>query len=108
MKVVVSKSMLPKGYLGITLCPFIVLKYKYLKSDAVFMNHERIHLQQQLELLILPFFIIYVMEFFLRLLFLRNWSQAYRSISFEKEAYANDGNLDYLKSRPFWRFIKFI
>ena len=32
----------------------------------------------------------------------------YKNISFEREAYCNDANLDYLKTRPFMRFLKYL
>lgn len=108
MKVIISKFVVPKGYMGISLYPFVFLRYGHLKADKVFLNHERIHLRQQLELLILPFFIIYSAEFVIRYIRLRNWNAAYRAISFEKEAYDNDKDLDYLKSRRFWRFVKYL
>jgi hypothetical protein len=31
--------------------------------DKVFVNHEKIHLRQQLELLVLPFYVWYIIEF---------------------------------------------
>ncbi|MEX0995648.1 MAG: hypothetical protein WDZ45_01210 [Flavobacteriaceae bacterium] len=72
------------------------------------MNHERIHLRQQLELLILPFYLWYGLEFLLRLLYFRNRYKAYRNISFEREAYSNEADLYYLKRRKFWAFIGYL
>jgi hypothetical protein len=43
----------------------------------------------------------------MRLLLFRNVNKAYKTISFEKEAYDNEGDLEYLKSRPFWNFINY-
>lgn len=103
--ILVSKYLVPRGYSGLTLFPFIFLKERRLKTDKRFLNHERIHLRQQLELLIAPFYLIYGIEFLIRLVKLKNWHLAYRAISFEREAYSNDHNLDYLKRRPFWNFI---
>lgn len=100
--------MVPKGYVGITIFPFVFLKHKYLKTDIKLVNHERIHLRQQLELLILPFYLWYSIEFLIRLLVYKKWSNAYKNISFEREAYANEKDLNYLKSRSFWKFIKYI
>ncbi|MDO1499690.1 hypothetical protein Q2T40_06040 [Winogradskyella maritima] len=105
--ILVSKYLVPKGYSGLTLFPFILLKERRLKTDKRFINHERIHLRQQLELLIAPFYLIYGIEFLIRLIKLKNWHLAYRAISFEREAYSNDNNLDYLKRRPFWNFIHY-
>jgi len=77
-------------------------------DHPVLLNHERIHLRQQAELLILPFYIWYVTEYFIRLLMYRNKKMAYRNISFEREAYANEGSSGYLKRRPFYNFLKFM
>ena len=71
-------------------------------------NHERIHLRQQLELLIIPFYIMYVVEFLIRLLQYRTWKKAYRNISFERECYLNETDLDYLKTRKLWAFVTYL
>lgn len=99
--------MVPKGYLGLTIFPFMFLKFQALKENLVLINHEKIHLRQQLELLIVPFFIIYLIEYVMRLLQYRHWHLAYRNISFEREAYSNEKDLDYLKSRPLFAFVKY-
>nr|WP_306456229.1 hypothetical protein [Winogradskyella undariae] len=104
MVVLILKYIVPRGYIGITIFPFVILKTKNLKQDLVLINHERIHLRQQIELLILPFFIIYVFEFLIRLIQYRKWNLAYRNISFEREAYGNEKDLNYLKSRSFLKF----
>ncbi len=104
----ISKYLVPKGYNGLTIFPFVFLKSKHFKKDYVLINHEKIHLKQQLELLILPFYIVYVFEFLIRLIQFKNWDLAYRNISFEREAYANELDLDYLKHRKFWHFLKYL
>ncbi|MGB3608128.1 MAG: hypothetical protein WA775_07740 [Psychroserpens sp.] len=102
--VVISSFLVPKGYVGITIFPFVFLKYDHLKTNAVLLNHEHIHLRQQLELLIIPFYVFYGIEFVIRLLKTKNWNEAYRNISFEKEAYQNERNLEYLKTRSIFGF----
>lgn len=87
--------------------PFMFLKYKTLKGNSVLINHEKIHLRQQLELLIIPFFVIYILEYIVRSLQYRNKQLAYRNISFEREAYINEKDLNYLKKRPFWNYITY-
>ena len=89
MFLIVTKYLIPKGYRGLTVFPFVFVKYRLDKENLVFMNHERIHLRQQLELLIIPFFIWYFLEYILRLIQYKNMDLAYRNISFEREAYAN-------------------
>lgn len=69
-------------------------------------NHERIHTAQMRELLFIPFYIIYFLEWILRLMACSRWYDAYLAISFEGEAYSNDADPSYLSvRRPFaqWR-----
>ncbi|RIA10606.1 hypothetical protein OE09_2478 [Flavobacteriaceae bacterium MAR_2010_72] len=103
-----SKYFVPNGYSALTIFPFVFLKHKFLKGDKILINHEHIHLKQQLELLILPFFVWYGLEFLFRLAAYKKWNLAYKNISFEREAYQNDSNLKYLNSRSFWSFVKYI
>lgn len=108
MILIVSKYLIPKGYRGLTLFPFVFLKSANSKSDLVLINHEKIHLRQQLELLILPFFIWYGIEFLVRWLKCQDRNLAYRKISFEQEAYGNEKDLHYLKQRSFGMFLKYL
>lgn len=106
--ILISKYLIPKGYLGLAFFPFLFLKNKELKSHNFLINHEKIHLRQQLELLIIPFYLIYIVEFLFRLIQYRNYNSAYRNLSFEKEAYLNEKDLNYIKSRHFWNFINYM
>ncbi|HNU58604.1 MAG TPA: hypothetical protein PKI08_01485 [Aquaticitalea sp.] len=106
--ILVSRFLVPKGYSGIALFPFVFVRHASSRFDAQFVNHEKIHLRQQLELLVLPFFVWYMVEFLVRFAQYRHWRLAYRNISFEREAYANESNLIYLKVRSFWNFLKFL
>lgn len=108
MILIVSKYLIPKGFSGFVVFPFVFIKYEKNKNDLVLMNHEKIHLCQQLELLILPFFIWYGIEFLVRLVQFRNWKLAYRNISFEREAYQNEKNLNYLRKRFFYKFLSYL
>ncbi len=105
---IISKYLVPKGYLGLALYPFIFLSQETLKQNKTIINHERIHLKQQLELLIVGFYLWYVLEFILRLCWHRQWQKAYRTLSFEREAYAKETDLTYLEQRNFWSFLKYI
>lgn len=90
------------------LFPFIFIRNKALAANAVLINHERIHLRQQAELLFVPFYIWYLTEYAIRRLQYKTQSEAYRNISFEREAYANDRELGYLEKRRFWDFLKYL
>nr|WP_317173083.1 hypothetical protein [Flavobacterium columnare] len=77
-------------------------------KDVCFINHERIHLCQQKEMLVLLFFIWYGLEYLFRLVQFRDKQQAYYNISFEREAYRKEKDLDYLRKRSFWAFLRYI
>lgn len=100
--------MVPKGFRGITLYPFIFLRDANDKSNAVLVHHERIHLRQQLELLIVFFYILYVLEWFIRWCKYRNRQKAYRNLSFEREAYQNEHDFTYLKKRNWFQFLRYM
>lgn len=93
--------------LGIALFPFIVLQNKHLKQNKYLINHEKIHLRQELEMLVIPFYIWYLAEYFYYRYKKFSTYDSYMNISFEKEAYSNDFDLNYLIKRPFWGFLKY-
>ena len=101
--------LMPVG--GIAIFPFIILREKYLtqenfwiKRNKELINHESIHFQQALELGVIPFYIFYLIEFLIKLPFYG--AKAYENISFEREAYGNDKDLNYLKTRKRYNWIK--
>ena len=108
MMLIVTKYLIPKGYTGLAIFPFVFLRHNGDKKNNVFVNHEKIHLRQQLEMLIIPFFFFFFLEIFIRWMHYKNKYLAYKNISFEREAYVNEMNLDYLKSRKFFSFLKYI
>jgi len=108
MFVIIAKYLIPNGYRGLTVFPFVFIKYAFDSENKVLVNHEKIHIRQQMELLVLPFFLWYFVEYAVRLLQYKNANLAYRNISFEREAYANEINLDYVKTRRFFSFLKYM
>ncbi len=107
MIVVVFKYLIPKGYRGLTLYPFVIISNEKDRSDSTFLNHEKIHIRQQVEMLVFPFYVWYIIEYLFRLIQYKDRRKAYFNISFEREAYANEKDLNYLTNRPFWLFIKY-
>ena len=75
------------------------------RLPEVVKNHEYIHTLQQREMLFVGFYIFYVVEWLYRLIKTRNFMKAYYSISFEREAYAyqNDLNYKYKRKRFAWK-----
>ena len=108
MPIIVNKYLIGRHFVGIALWPFIVVKNEVLKKDDIFINHERIHIRQQAELLVIPFYLLYLTEYIFRLIQYRNSQEAYRNISFEREAYEMEDDLYYLENRKPWSFIKFL
>ena len=98
---------------GITLWPWIILreyythKYYAHKAERV-INHESIHIQQQQETLVIPFYIWYGLEWFIKLFRYGSPTKAYRKISFEQEAYENENNKGYLNERKRFAWLRYI
>lgn len=93
---------------GMALFPFILAKEKRLMSDHVFINHEKIHLRQQLELLLFFFYLLYFLHYLINLIRYRKHFVAYKNIVFEREAYLMERDLSYLSRRKLWSWIKFL
>lgn len=104
----IVSRVVPKGFDGISLFPFLIVRNMKLLESEVFINHEKIHLRQQVELLLIFFYIWYVLEFLIRWVVCGSKYTAYKAISFEKEAYSNEENLDYTKTKKPYSFIKYL
>lgn len=102
MKIIRQNILPPKRFLAINLFGLLFCK-KDAKINDVIVNHESIHTAQMKEMLYIPFYLWYVTEWLVKLLFKGN---AYRNISFEREAYDNQYNLNYLKERKRYNWIK--
>lgn len=99
---VIRNSLIPvgKGFGAINLFGVLFAKHDMPLTPEV-MNHEMIHTAQMRELLYIPFYLIYLAEWLIRLVQYKGMIyDAYYHISFEKEAYINGDDLSYLKSRP--------
>jgi NADH:ubiquinone oxidoreductase subunit 5 (subunit L)/multisubunit Na+/H+ antiporter MnhA subunit len=92
---------------AITLSPFgIYIKKEENLNNLRMINHEKIHWKQQVEMLIILFYIWYLLEWFCKTgIFGKT---AYKNISFERESYINDDNLEYLKTRKHYLWLKYI
>ena len=73
------------------------------RIDGITLNHEKIHTAQIKEMLYVFFYVWYVIEWLIRL----PKGNAYRNISFEREAYANDKDPNYLITRKRSAFLKY-
>ena len=91
---------------GMAIFPFILLKSARLKNDQEIINHEKIHLRQQLELLVFPFYILYLLNYLVNLVRYKKHDLAYRNIVFEREAYSYESDLNYLKNGNWYGWIR--
>lgn len=94
---------------GMAVWPFIILANEKYKQNKFLINHELIHHKQQLELLIFPFYFLYLFNYLANLIKYKNHNEAYLNIIFEKEAYTNERDLNYLKTRKnfnWWEYLK--
>lgn len=102
--IIVKNKIIPFDcYKAMTIWPFVFVRSELSEID---MNHEKIHGRQQVEMLWLLFFIWYGVEYLLRAIF--GGYNPGKNVSFEREAYDKDIDLNYLKHRRFWEFIKYM
>lgn len=125
MEVKCNKIIPIKGFLAINFFGIIYKRMEYCSrtlSNRV-INHEGIHSSQSEDFIpnsnnndfkrilgYLIFYILYIIEWLLKAIcsILYPKIRAYRSISFEQEAYNNEGNLNYQENRKRWAWTKYI
>ncbi len=86
--------------------PFVFVKsWEY--AAPVFVNHERIHFRQQMETLFIGMYFIQIYEDLYSRLFLKlKAPEYYLYRAHEQEAYLNQANLNYLKTRKIFSLFK--
>ena len=107
MKVIYNDLIPFKGFKAINLFGILFVRNGSTISD-VDLNHESIHTKQMKEMLYIPFYVFYILEWFVRLIGCGNSRLAYRRISFEIEAYLNQYDENYLKNRKRFAWFKHI
>lgn len=107
MRIIENKLLPTKGFAAINLFGFIFVRYGTQLSDRS-KRHEAIHTQQMKYMLYVFFYLWYGVEWLIRLIQYGNAKEAYYNISFEREAYANDRQSDYLNTRKPYAWMKYI
>lgn len=107
MKIIRNNIIPFPGFAAINICGLLFVRKNAVITPRV-LNHERIHTAQMKEMLYLPFYVLYVLEWLFRLLQYRSAHTAYRNISFEREAYGNQLNMTYLEKRKHYATLKYI
>lgn len=97
-------------YSGMSLYPFgiYVKRWDYRNLEKI-IRHEGIHWQQQKEMLVLPFYLWYVIEWLINgFIFGFKNNVPYYKLSHEQEAYIHEKNLDYMKTRKPYAWLKYV
>lgn len=107
MKEIVNSLIPFNGYQALTIIKWIFIK-KNTKLKQKTYTHEAIHYEQWKECLILLFLPIYGLEYIVKLICTFNHNRAYKSVSFEQEAYEYDEYVAYPKERKAYYWTKYI
>lgn len=104
MKIIRNKFIPFPGYKAINLFGILFVRGNATIDDRT-LRHESIHTSQMKEMLYVPFYLWYVVEWVVRLFMKGN---AYQNISFEREAYGNESNGSYLDSRRPFAWLEYL
>ena len=107
MKIVYNNIFPARGYIAMTIWPWVFVRRKDKYTDVVD-NHEKIHGEQQKEMLLVFFYLLYVVEYIIRSLMCFDHKTAYRSISFECEARINQSDMAYVYNRKHYAWAKYL
>lgn len=96
------------GYGAITFGWYIFMRRGATSISPRLLNHETIHVRQQQEMGFVLQWLWYLVEYLVRLAWYRNHDKAYRNTSFEREAYANENDFEYLNARKRWAWVRYL
>ena len=102
MRVVLNNVLPFRGFVAVNICGVVFARRDVWTGCGEgarqrCLRHERIHTAQMLELGVLPFYVLYFLEWLWRLVF--RTRTAYSGISFEREARFGELFPDYLETR---------
>lgn len=98
-----TRRLPPRAYHAITIFPFVFYNGEPLRAQEL--RHETVHLWQQLVLLILPFYLLYLLFWLYGLIKFRNHDRAYMSIPFERSAYELESEIKLSPRRCMFHWI---
>lgn len=107
-----------KNIVGIAIVPFIIIRrddlvtntgtWHICQNEDRLICHESIHIKQQYEMLIIFMWFWYLIEWMVRVIQYKSFHKGYQNISFEREAKQNERNINYLRTRPRYAFLRYI
>lgn len=105
MKIIENNIIPFKGFAAINIFGVLFVRKGVFISERL-IRHEMIHTKQIKELGYIFFYVLYLLEWLLKLPFYGK--QAYYAVSFEREAYRNQFDFYYLNNRRLFAFVKYI
>ena len=113
MKIIYNKVIPVPGYVAMTVCKWIFARIEHKELMPETVNHECIHMAEEDDFIIpilkyVIFYTWYLLEWLIKLPTALFGYNPYYSISFEQESYANQSNLDYLKTRKKFNWLKYV
>ena len=106
MKVIYNNIIPFRGFTAMNIFGLIFARKEYEPLSKQTLNHEAIHTAQMRELLYIGFYLWYVVEWLVKLFIYGK--EAYRNVSFEREAYQYAGYEGYLSIRKRYKWIQLI
>lgn len=107
MKIIRNNIIPFPGYKAINILGILFVRKNAVISD-VDINHESIYTEQMKEMIFIFFYFWYFIEWLVRLIQHGNSHTAYKNISFEREAYAQENDLYYLDSRKRYSWMNYL
>ena len=105
---IVRNSILPfSGYKAINLFGILFVRKKAI-IGSIDINHESIHTAQMKEMLYIPYYIWYGIEWLIRFMCCLGNKKAYRLVGFEQEAYTHEQDMQYLQNRKHFCWFTYI
>lgn len=101
MVIRLHKKLLGQNFYAINLFGLIIA-FDDLSVEEL--THELIHTAQARELLYIPFYIWYILEWAILFIRYKDKMKAYYKIRFEREAYSHQNDLEYLKNRKHYHY----
>lgn len=106
MKIIKTKYFPFGPYTTINLFGILFTKSDNLSDTTI--NHEKIHTAQMKEMMYIPFYLWYGIEYLIVRLFHKKQNDAYHDVSFEEEAYNNQSDQEYLQNRRKFAWLDYI
>ena len=129
MQTIINKYLPFKGFVAMTVWPYIFVRSERTLSHVT-LRHEEIHGEQQKEMLLLGallapilaicgcgwwsllalplFYWWYITEWVIKAIYYRSTYTAYKNISFEREAYGGQSNVCYIDTRSPFAWFNYI